>query len=215
MTLTSSRPAPGTAAPTARFTPRSSFELLGDQLAALDAWNADRRQAEQAIADVGKNREAMLDARRRATAVRRETEALVERSAASLRESGDLLLTVPAPRALVVHRQEWLCAKVSAALEAGGVRVLGVLGDGAEGVGWSVVDQPDLVLLDEMLPTLPGREVVRRVREFSPSTVVAVQVGYEQDVPAMLEAGAHLAVPRRVPPADLAALMLERLSSTS
>ena len=41
--------------------------------------------------------------------------------------------------------------------------------------------------------------------------LVAVQVGYEDAVQPMLEAGAHLAVPRRVPPAELAASLLEQL----
>lgn len=195
----------------APWTPRTTVEVLADQLAALDAWNATRRRAEQAFADVGTNREASLDARRRADAVRREVTALRARSAEHLRASGDLLRERPRPRALLVHRQSWLSGKVSGALEAGGVSVLGVLDDGAEGVGWAVAEQPDLLLVEAMLPTLTGHEVVRRVRAFSPCTVVAVQVGYEDDVPAMLDAGAHLAVPRRVPPVELAAAMLERL----
>lgn len=204
-----------TAGPQARvaggWAPRSSIELLGDQLEALDAWNRARRDAEQALAATGTNREAMLDARRRAVALSRECEALLRRSAAQL-HAGEVLLTAqPRPRALVVHRQPWLCDKVSAALEAGGVEVLGVLDDGAEGVGWAVADQPDLVLLEEMLPTLPGREVVRRVRQFAPATVIAVQVGYEDAVQPMLDAGADLAVPRRVPPADLAAALLAQV----
>jgi two-component system response regulator RegX3 len=100
---------------------------------------------------------------------------------------------------------------VAGAQVVGGTTVLGVLDDGAAAVGWAVADQPDLLLLEEMLPTVPGREVVRRVREFSPSTVVAVQVGYADDVRPMLEAGAHLAVPRRVPPAELAATLLQQV----
>jgi CheY-like chemotaxis protein len=192
--------------------PRAPFELLADQLHALEAWNRDRRATEQVLADVGTNREAMLDARRRAAAVRREADAVRLRSGEVQRAAEDLLLAPPRLRALVVHRNAWLRTKVGAALEQAGVTVLGLLEDGADGVGWSVVDQPDLVLLDEMLPTLPGREVVRRVRTFSPSSVVAVQVGYEADVPAMLEAGAHLAVPRRVPPAELAAELLAGVS---
>lgn len=90
-----------------------------------------------------------------------------------------------------------------------------MLDDGASGVGWAVTDQPDLLLVEQMLPTIPGLSVVRRVRAFAPATVVAVQVGCEADVPAALEAGAHLAVPRRVPPAELAAGLLDRLRTPS
>lgn len=209
MTLTS--PSVRTQSQALAWTPRSAAVLLSDQLEALDAWNDARREAERAVAEVGTNREAMLDARRRAVALRTETEALLARSAAQLGSSGDLMLAFARPRALVVHRQEWLCGKVASALEAGGAEVLGVLGDGAQAVGWAVADQPDLLLLEEMLPTLPGREVVRKVRQFSPGTVIAVQVGYEAAVQPMLDAGAHLAVPRRVPPADLARAMLDRV----
>lgn len=203
--------AAGVPAQPAPWTPRGSVELLADQLAALDAWNRARRDSEQEIAASSGNREAALDARRRADALRRETDALRQRSDQALRASGSLLVAVPRPRALLVHRQSWLADKVAAALQAAGVTVLGVLDDGAEAVGWAVAEQPDLVLVEQMLPTLTGREVVRRVRAFSPRTVVAAQVPYEVDVQAMLDAGAHLALPRRVPPADMATALAERV----
>ena len=212
MTQVSAPPTPAVPSQPTPWTPRGSIELLADQLAALDAWNRSRRDLEQEIAAASANREASLDARRRANALRREADALRSRSDQALRSSGSLLVAVPRPRALLVHRQSWLCDKVSAALEAGGVRVLGVLDDGAEAVGWAVAEQPDLVLVEQMLPTLTGVEVVRRVRSFSPRTVVGVQVPYETDVQPMLDAGAHLALPRRVPPAELATALAERVS---
>lgn len=193
------------------WTPRSSVQLLADQLAALDAWNRARRDVEQEIAASLGNREAALDSRRRADALRRETEALQQRSEAALRASGGLLVAVPRARALLAHRQPWMATKVSAALEAAGISVIGELDDGAETVGWAVAEQPDVVLVEQMLPTLTGQEVVRRIRAFAPRTVIAVQVPYEADVAAMLAAGAHLALPRRVPPAELAAALVERV----
>jgi len=186
-------------------------ELLADQLAALDAWNRARHHSEQQIAAGSGNRESALDGRRRTDALRRETEALLRRSELALRATGGLLVAVPRPRALLVHRQPWMVQKVSAALAASGVRVLAMLDDGAEAVGWAVAEQPDLVLVEQMLPTLTGTEVVRRIRAFAPRTVVAVQVPHEADVPAMLGVGAHLALPRRVPPAELAAALVERV----
>lgn len=191
--------------------PRSALELIAEQLAGVDAWNAARVRAEQQLAATPGNREAALDARRRTEALRREVDAVRCRSERALRDSGELMRALPRPRALIVHRQAWLCDKVAAGLEAAGVTVLGVLDDGADGVGWAVAEQPDLLLVEQMLPTLTGQEVVRRVRTFSPSTVIAAQVAYEPDVQPMLEAGADLAVTRRVPPADLTAALVERV----
>lgn len=210
MTLTAD-PVETAAVFSAGWAQRTPLQLLEEQLHALKVWNRARRDAEQALAATGTNREAALDARRRAVTLQCEAEAVRARSADHLQNSGGLLRAAPRPRALLVHRQPWLSSKVTATLEHGGVDVLGVLDDGAAGVGWAVVDQPDLLLVEAMLPTLPGRDVVRRVREFCPGTVVAVQVGHEDDVQEMLDVGAHLAVPRRVPPAELTAALLAQL----
>jgi CheY-like chemotaxis protein len=209
MTLTA--PDPRSAAPEP-WSPRSPVELLADQLAAVDAWNAARRAAERELAEAGATREGGLDARRRLAAVRRETDALRARSEHALRSSGELLRTLGRPRALLVHRQEWLRRALGTALEAEGVEVLASLEDGAEGVGWAVAEQPDLLLVEELLPTVSGVEVVRRTRSFSPRTVVVAQVGHEGGVPTMLDAGAHLALPRRVPPAELSRALLDAVS---
>lgn len=198
-------------APEAAWARRTSLQLLDDQLCGLAAWNRARRDIEQTLDAIGTSREAALDARRHGDALRCETDALQVRSAQHLQAAGELMWLASRPRALLVHRQPWLSAKVTAAFEADGVDVLGVLDDGAAGVGWSVVDQPDLLLVEAMLPTLSGRDVVGRVRAFCPSTIVAVQVGHEDDVAEMLDAGAHLAVPRRVPPAELAELLLSQV----
>jgi hypothetical protein len=170
MTLTA--PHPRSAAPEP-WSPRSPVELLADQLAAVDAWNAARRATERDLAESGSTREGGLDARRRLSAVRRETDALRARSEHALRTSGELLRTPGRPRALLVHRQQWLRRALGTALEAAGL------------------------------------EVVRRTCAFSPRTVVLAQVGHEGGVPPMLDAGAHLALPRRVRPAELSRALLD------
>lgn len=217
MTLTSPAagpPVPGIpipavhGAPLQPWSPRGTVELLADQLAAVDAWNRARRAAEHALAESGTTREGALDARRRLSALRRESDALRARTAHALRASGELLQAAGPPRALLVHRQEWLRRALTTSLEDEGVSVLAALDDGAEGVGWAVAEQPDLLLVEELLPTLTGVEVVRRIRAFSPRTVVAVQVGSEARVQDVLDAGAHLAVPRRVRPDALTRALL-------
>src|SRR5688572_9187004 len=91
----------------AAWAPRSALELIAEQLSAIDAWNRARSEAEQRLASTPGNREAALDARRRAEALRREAEAVRRRSEHALRDSGELLAAVPRPRALLVHRQAW------------------------------------------------------------------------------------------------------------
>lgn len=210
MTLTAPHDSTGAAQP---WLPRSPAELIADQLAAIDAWHSASRAAERELAASGTTREGALDARRRLSAVRREAAAVRACSEHALQVSGGLLRCGGRPRALLVHRQEWLRRALTAALEADGVRVLASLDDGAEGVGWVVAEQPDLLLVEELLPTVTGSEVVRRTRALSPRTVVAAQVSHEVGVQPMLDAGAHVALPRRVRPADLSRALAEAVGA--
>jgi hypothetical protein len=52
---------------------------------------------------------------------------------------------------------------------------------------------------------MSGEDVVREVRAFAPMTRIGAQVAYDDRIALMLEAGAHSAYTRRVPPADVAA----------
>lgn len=91
--------------------------------------------------------------------------------------------------------------------------------DGREALDRFAADPPDIVLLDLLLPGLPGTEVCRRMRELAPVPVVMVSaVDSELDVVLGLELGATdyvtkpyrmrelvariQAVLRRVTPAD-------------
>ncbi len=64
-------------------------------------------------------------------------------------------------------------------------------GDGREGLRAFREDLPDLVLLDLMLPELPGLDVLRRIREESTVPVIVLSAkDSEADVVAALELGA-------------------------
>jgi len=75
-------------------------------------------------------------------------------------------------------------------LEAGGYRVLRA-GDGLLALQLHAKEQPELVILDWMLPRLDGLEVLRRLRQAAPTPVLMLTArGEETDRVVGLELGA-------------------------
>lgn len=72
-------------------------------------------------------------------------------------------------RVLVVDDEPRLAAAVHRILEMEGYRVATAT-DGATAVRLVLKDEPDVILLDLMMPGMDGREVCRRVREVSSRT---------------------------------------------
>ena len=181
--------------------------MLREQLDAIDAWHAKRRAAEMrgvAADAVDVSREMRLDAARRLDVVRRQQNALIERTEQQLRESAHVLRSQVQPRAVIVHRNEWFKSKVAEGLRDGGVAIVADLENGADAIGVSVAEQPDLLLIEDKLPMMSGEDVLREVLRFSPRTLTAVQAASEWELGPLLDAGAHAAFSRRVPPADVA-----------
>ncbi len=191
------------------WTPRSACGLRQDQLAGLSAWREFlHRQLGQLE---GAYREEQLDARRRRQALLRADTAVLSRAQDHRqlqRADADV------PRAVLVHRHPWLRDKLTRALQELGVLVIAELDDGADGLGLVVAEQPDLVLVEDLLPSVPGTELVRIARPMTTRTIFTAQVAYADDITGMLEAGATAAFARQVPPAhlaeELAALLLPR-----
>ena len=156
--------------------------------------------------------DAQLDLTRRMEARRREQHALLARADEQLRRSGQALGSRPGLRAVLAHRNGWLRTKVAARLEEHGVTVVGVFDDGADAAGTLVAEQPDLLLVEDRLPTLSGIQVVRRAREFAPQTVVGVQVLDSGEIPVLVSAGAQAVFTRRIPPVDIADQLVGCLS---
>ena len=192
---------------------RSQLDLMTAQLAAIEAWNSARRAGEAAAEAASLTREMRLDLNRRMEARRREQQALLARADAQLRESGGVLTRRARTRAVLAHRNAWLRDTVAKRLEARGVQVVGVYEDGADAAGTVVVEQPDLLLVEDRLPTLSGVEVVERVRTFAPLTVIGAQCLDGDAIGALTEAGAQAVFPRRIPPQDIADQLLECLVS--
>jgi DNA-binding NarL/FixJ family response regulator len=85
-----------------------------------------------------------------------------------------------------------------------GVEVLAEADDGADGLGISIAEQPDLVLVEDRLPSLPALELVAAVREYAGHALVGAQVEHEADVAPLVEAGVNAVFSRRIPPAVMA-----------
>lgn len=194
-------------------TRRTQTDLIEDQLAAIAAWHAARRASESAAASINLTRETRLDLSRRMEARRREQAALVSRTDQHLRESAQALSGRDPVRAVIAHRSGWLRDKVATRLAESGVLVVGSFEDGADATGAMVVEQAQLLLVEDRLPTLPGIDVVRRVRAFCPRTVVAAHVADSGGVPTFADAGAQAVFTRRMPPADIADELVTCLSS--
>ena len=186
---------------------RSDLDLARQQLAAIDRWHEARRATREAAQRTSASREARMDLARRLEVVRAEHRALVARTDAQLRSSVELLQRSTPRRAIVVHRSSWFTDKLTADLRARDVSVIALLTNGAEAVGAVVAEQPDLLLVEDSLPMMSGEDVVREVRAFAPLTRIGAQVAHDDRIAALLEAGAHSAHTRRVPPSDVAAAL--------
>ena len=188
--------------------PRSELDLVGQQVRAIERFNRVRHMREEAAAAPTRSREMRMDAARSLEVQRREHAALVERAHEQLTASGHLLRAVARRRVVLAHRNDWFLRKVTQALGEHGVHVVAGTDNGADAVGLIVAEQPDLVLVEETLSMLPGMEVIREVRRFSPDTVVTAQAASGDRVGQFLDAGASAAFTRRIPPADVARSLL-------
>lgn len=184
--------------------PRTEIDLALQQLAAVDAFTASLRTADRALAAANRSRETRMDAARRMEVLRRQHDAVVARSHEQLRRTGELLRGTLAPRVLLAHRNAWFADKLAHVLQDRGVQVVARTDNGADAVGLTVAEQPDLLLVEDTLAMVPGEQVVAEVTRLSPGVLVTAQVAYGDRVGALLNAGAVTVFTRQVPPADVA-----------
>ncbi|HEU0104220.1 MAG TPA: hypothetical protein VFR07_18065 [Mycobacteriales bacterium] len=189
---------------------RSEAELIADQLAGIASWTSARPLREAVAASVTLSREMRLDLKRRMEVRRREQAGLLARASYQL-EQGDRVLG-RRPRAVLVHRNSWLSGKVADRLQALGVQVIGRFEDGADATGAVVVEQPEIVLVEDRLPTLSGLEVLERATRFAPRTLVGAQLLDADERDIYLEAGAQAVFTRRVPPEMIADQLVDCLA---
>jgi CheY-like chemotaxis protein len=212
MTLTHPPAADHTTVPAQSRAPRwhNDLDLAALQLDAIERFNASRRLAQEASAVAGRSREMRMDANRALEVMRRQHDALVARTHEQLRLTGDVLHDTRTHRVVVAHRNEWFVGKLVGSLQEAGLSVVACVDNGADAIGLAVAEQPDLVLVEDALPMVPGEEVVREVRRYAPSAAITVQVAYDDRVGLFLDAGATSVLTRRVPPAEVAKAMLSQ-----
>ncbi len=103
------------------------------------------------------------------------------------------------PLVLIVDDELHMCNILRRILEKDGYRVITVL-DGEAALQLTKEKEPDLILLDLMMPGIDGREVCRRVREFSPKTHITYFTAKMESDPLALkelrsEADAYITKP--------------------
>lgn len=189
---------------------RSDVQLVLEQLGAIEAWT--RAHAAAAHVPAGLSREDRLDLARRGDAVARQRQAMLDRTAAQLRDSGDLLRPAATTRAVLAHRNAWFRTAVATGLRDAGVDVVADLVNGADAVGVVVAEQPDVLLVEDRLPMVCGLELCRAVATWAPRTLLAVQVADEWQIGPLLDAGATTVFTRRTPPADVAGALATALA---
>ncbi len=95
------------------------------------------------------------------------------------------------PRILVVDDEDQIRKFLRIALAAHGF-VVGEAATGGKGVDMSATDSPDLIILDLGLPDLDGKEVIKRIREWSTVPILILSVRQaEAEKIAALDAGAN------------------------
>jgi CheY-like chemotaxis protein len=179
--------------------PRPDVDLLLAQLRALDLWH----QYAAGVASTGQSREARLDDARRRDAAERERAALYAWADAALLEEHPFGRGI-VPRAVIAHRNDWLREKLSADLTEAGVEVVACVADGAEASAAVVMEQPDIVFVEDLLPSLSGVELIRRSRLFAPDALIGAHALGPSGIPPLLDAGARATFSRRIPPAEIA-----------
>ena len=108
-------------------------------------------------------------------------------------------------RVLVADDDPLIQRLVRTHLDRAGFRVL-TAADGEEALDVAVAEQPDLIVLDLMLPKLDGFEVCKRIREFSLVPVVMLTARGEQvDKLRGFEAGADDYLTKPFAPPELLA----------
>jgi two-component system KDP operon response regulator KdpE len=99
--------------------------------------------------------------------------------------------TVAAMRVLIIDDDPAVRETYASKLASAGYEVL-VAADGVDGLRVFHEEQPDLVVVDMVMPEMDGLTVVRRVREFSqtPILIFTAQATQEDEIIEGLEAGA-------------------------
>lgn len=109
------------------------------------------------------------------------------------------------PTCLVADDHPALVSAVCAYLSANGFEVVGSAPDGRRAVSLATETKPELALVDYRMPRLAGGDLVRKLKEVSPRTAIAVYTADADEAVAqeVTDAGAVALVLKEAPLADL------------
>ena len=109
-------------------------------------------------------------------------------------------------RVLVVDDVDLFRTGLSAALTGVGFEICGEAADGESAVSLAESEQPDLVVLDILMPGISGLDAVEKIRAVAPAAAVVMLTGSEseEDLLECIKAGARGYLVKDVPFADLA-----------
>jgi len=187
--------------------PRTSVELILDQVQAIGAWVQDPVGHHPACAPKGGRvrLEMRLDLAGELAARRATHAAVLARAELQLGQTGDFMWADSSCRAVLAHRDVWWRERVADCLTTLGVQVIAQAGDGVDAVGALVVEQPDLVVVQDLLPLLPGLQVVvRQARRYAPTSLIAAHLLDSRQAQSFLTAGADVAFSRLDRPGEVA-----------
>ena len=185
-----------------------SVARLDAQLHALDGWLQSLaeldRQAGDVLTGTGLTREARLDRDRAGAARRQQRQALHSRAADKQRQDRPLLELFARPRAVLVHRHPWVLTRVANELASQQVDVVASLDDGTDAMAAVLLEQPDVLFVEALLPGVTGLDLTRQVRALLPHLPIAVQVGQGHPHDQAHRAGADRVFSRSTAPEDVA-----------
>lgn len=168
------RPVPEQGAPAASSSGlHAAADRLARQLSAIDTWSAGRREREHRLRDRPLTRDQRMDVDRQIDVLRRVHDTIKGRCAAGLAADLDPFLT--RTTAVVAHRHPWFRDRLVGLLADRGVTVLAATADGAEALGATVAEQPDLLLAGENLSMMTGAALLAEARRFASATVRVLQ----------------------------------------
>jgi two-component system NarL family response regulator len=112
-------------------------------------------------------------------------------------------------RLLVVDDVSLFRAGLTAALSGAGYDVIGEAADGEGAIALAESEQPDIVLLDILMPGMSGIEVLGKIRAVSPTSEVLLLTGSEseEDLVAAIRGGARGYILKDMPFDDLVSVI--------
>ena len=101
---------------------------------------------------------------------------------------GEIRAAAKTPRIMIVDDDADVRRLLNIVAEAEGFEVVGLVEDGSTAVDLAMEHQPDIVILDLMMPNLDGAETAKFLRAVSPNSKVVAFSGIVMEAPDWADA---------------------------